>query len=266
MRSRTCSLSGTEGDRIVVLPELEPTPPTLTTFVPPDPDVTGTSAEAALLVDALRLALRRGAGPFRSAGRIAFQPRAYQLVHLIMTLRQEKVRLLIADDVGLGKTIEAGLTLREMMDRGEVTRAAILCPPHLVEQWVEELVLKFDLYATAVPAATAPRLERGLPINESLFEVHTLTVISLDYIKTDSRRSDFRRKCPPFVIVDEAHACVGAFGTARSSATQRYRLLADLAEDVGRHIVLLTAAPHSGDTDAFNNLVGLINSSFTSGS
>ena len=257
-------LSGTEADRVVIVPDLEPNQPTLATFAPPDPDVTGTSAEAGLLVDALRLALRRGAGPFRSAGRIAFQPRAYQLVPLIMALRQDKIRLLVADDVGIGKTIEAGLILREMMDRGEVTRAAILCPPHLVEQWVDELALKFDLSATAVTAATAPRLERGLAANESLFDAYPLTVISLDYIKAESRRSDFRRKCPPFVIVDEAHACVGASSTVRSTSTQRYRLLSDLAQDATRHLVLLTATPHSGDKGSFDNLIGLIDQTFTS--
>ena len=69
----------------------------------------------------------------------AFEPRAYQLVPLLMALRLPTVRLLIADDVGIGKTIEAGLILRELIDRGEVDRFAVLCPPHLVEQWTGEL-------------------------------------------------------------------------------------------------------------------------------
>ena len=73
------------------------------------------------------------------------------------------MRLLIADDVGIGKTIEAGLILRELIDRGEADRFAILCPPHLVEQWTGELNAKFDLDAVAVTAASAARLERGLP-------------------------------------------------------------------------------------------------------
>lgn len=259
-------LSGTEADRLVVLADLEPVPPTLATFAPPDPAVSGTSAEAELLVDALRLSLRRGAGPFRSAGRIAVEPRAYQLVPLIMALRQQTIRLLVADDVGIGKTIEAGLILREMWDRGEVIRAAVLCPPHLVEQWVDELALKFDLPAVPVTAASAQRLERGLAVNEGIFDVHPLTVISLDYIKAESRRSDFRRKFPPFIIVDEAHACVGTSATRGSGATQRFRLLSDLAQDAQRHLILLTATPHSGDQDAFDNLVGLIDPTFTSAS
>ena len=97
---------------------------------------------ARLLSEALRLSLRRGAGPFRSAARVAFEPRAYQLVPLLMALRLPVVRLLIADDVGIGKTIEAGLILRELIDRGEADRFAVLCPPHLVEQWTGELESK----------------------------------------------------------------------------------------------------------------------------
>lgn len=93
-----------------------------------------TQDAALLLGEALRLSLRRGAGPFRSAARVAFDPRAYQLVPLLMALRQQTVRLMIADDVGIGKTIEAGLILRELVDRGEIDRFAVLCPPHLVEQ------------------------------------------------------------------------------------------------------------------------------------
>jgi hypothetical protein len=80
-----------------------------------------------------------GAGPFRSFGQIAVEPRAYQLVPLLMALKLDPVRLLIADDVGIGKTIEAGLIARELLDRGEIERTAVLCPPHLVDQWVSEL-------------------------------------------------------------------------------------------------------------------------------
>jgi len=82
-----------------------------------------------MLRDALTLKLRNGAGPFRSFGNIAIEPRAYQLVPLMMAMKLETVRLLIADDVGIGKTIEAGLIARELIDRGEVDRLAVLCPP-----------------------------------------------------------------------------------------------------------------------------------------
>jgi len=205
-------LSGAEGDIQVLDPALEREPVRPAQFDLPevaDGIAYATRDGALLLSEALRMSLRRGAGPFRSAARVGFEPRAYQLVPLLMALRLPVVRLLIADDVGIGKTIEAGLVLRELIDRGEVDRFAVLCPPHLVEQWTVELRQKFDLDAVAVTAASASRLERGLPSSQTLFDAYPFTVVSLDYIKAEKRRDNFARVCPDLVIVDEAHACVG---------------------------------------------------------
>lgn len=251
-------LSGSEGDNQVLDRTLEADAIVSAAFDPPDVTRTGPQEAALLLRDALRLSLRRGAGPFRSAGGIGFEPRAYQLVPLLMALKQTPVRLLIADDVGIGKTIEAGLVAREMMDRGEISRMAVLCPPHLVDQWRGELAEKFHIQAEAVTASSAARLERGLPQTESIFSAYPVTVVSLDYIKSERRRNDFLRACPPFVIVDEAHACVGS---ARGRH-QRFELLRRLADDGERHLLMLTATPHSGDASAFHRLLGLIDPAF----
>jgi superfamily II DNA or RNA helicase len=257
-------LSGSEDDVQWLDPALERDGVRPASFDPPEVDAGGdqvfaTQDAARLLGEALRLSLRRGAGPFRSAARLGFEPRAYQLVPLMMALRLAVIRLLIADDVGIGKTIEAGLILRELIDRGEVARFTILCPPHLVEQWARELADKFDIDATAVTAASAPRLERELPPGVSLFDAHPFTVVSLDYIKADRRRDEFARVCPAMVIVDEAHACVGT----ESGRQQRFGLLQRLAEDADRHLVLLTATPHSGDDVAFGRLLGLLDPAFS---
>jgi superfamily II DNA or RNA helicase len=178
-----------------------------------------------------------------------------------MALRLPVVRLLIADDVGIGKTIEAGLILRELIDRGEADRFAILCPPHLVEQWTGELERKFDLAAVAVTAASASRLERGLPASQTLFDAHPYTVVSLDYIKAERRRDSFARSCPSLVVVDEAHACVGT----HQSRQQRFELLKRLSADAERQLILLTATPHSGDEPAFDRLLSLLDPSFAEG-
>ena len=95
----------------------------------------------------------------------------------------------------------------------------MLCPPHLVEQWTGELKSKFDLDAVAVTAASAARLERGLPISQTLFDAHPYTVVSLDYIKSDRRRESFARACPALVVVDEAHACVGTHAAGSSASS-----------------------------------------------
>lgn len=250
-------LSGSEDDVALlhagIEPEVRPA-----VFPPPPPEPQAGHEAALLLRDSLLMSLRRGAGPFRSFGNIALEPRAYQLVPLLMALRLDPVRLLIADDVGIGKTIEAGLIARELYDRGEVTNFTVLCPPHLVDQWIRELGERFHLQATAVTATSAARLERGLPVNESIFTVHPFTVVSLDYIKSERRRFDFVRACPELVIVDEAHTCTS---TGRNRHL-RYELLRDLASDPARQLLLLTATPHSGDEGAFYKLLGLLDPEF----
>ena len=254
-------LSGSEADLETVIPELEATPVAYASFEPPSlTDKIGGRDAAQLLRDALRLSLRRGAGPFRAAGRINFEPRAYQLAPLMMALRQDVIRLLIADDVGIGKTIEAGLILREMLDRGEINRFTVLCPPHLVEQWTNELENKFAIPATPVTASEAARLERSLPNTVSIFEAYPFTVVSMDFIKSERRFFDFKRACPNMVVVDEAHSAVSA-GRGRQ---RRYELVRSLADDPDKNILLLTATPHSGDEVAFHNLLGLLDTDFAS--
>lgn len=255
---RVRPLSGSEEDQTVIHIDLEPEPVVDAKFPPPTAGQKAGHDAAILLRDALQLSLRRGAGPFRGFGQIAVQPRAYQLVPLLMALKQETVRLLVADDVGVGKTIEAALIARELLDRGEIDRIAVLCPPHLVDQWVTELEGRFHIRAVPVTAGSAARLERSLPPSESIFTAHPYTVVSLDYIKSERRRDDFFRACPDFVIVDEAHTCAGV-GQGRH---KRYELLAGLAEKRSRHLVLLTATPHSGDDSAFHKLLGLLDPEF----
>lgn len=253
-------LSGNESDIVVLDPALEIAPVEAARFDLPEDARSTVQAKAALLADALRLTLRRGAGPFRSAAQLAFEPRVYQLVPLLMALRLQVPRLLIADDVGIGKTIEAGLILRELMDRGEVDAFSVLCPPHLVDQWLIELNSRFGIEAVAVTSGTAARLERGLPWAQTIFDAHPYTVVSLDYIKAEKRRDAFARACPDFVIVDEAHACVGT----HKGKQQRFELLSDLARNEDRRLVLLTATPHSGDEEAFARLLSLIDPEFAS--
>ena len=253
-------LGGAEDDSTLIFLPLEPEQPRTARFEPPDPEHPGSQEAALLLRDALRLKLRAGAGPFRSFGNLNFEPRAYQLVPLLMALKQETIRVLIADDVGIGKTIEAGLIAREMLDRGEIKRLTVICPPHLCEQWKQELNDKFGLESEIVRTGTATRLERGLRPDESVFERYPCTVVSLDYIKSDRRRSDFLRACPEFVIVDEAHTCARSNTGARH---QRYALLNGLASgEPRRHMVFLTATPHSGDDAAFHNLLGFLDRKF----
>jgi superfamily II DNA or RNA helicase len=254
-------LGGTADETTGILPAIEPVQPA--TFAWPDPTRPGDHRSAWLLRQALRLGFRSSAGPFRSFGSIAVEPRPYQLVPLLIALRQHTTRLLIADDVGIGKTVEALLIARELLETGAATRLAVLCPPHLAEQWQRELADKFHLPAELVLPSTAPRLERACAVGQTLFEIYPYVIVSTDYIKAERRRAEFLRTCPELVIVDEAHTC--AADTARRSARhQRHELVAGLAGDPARHLILVTATPHSGSQDegVFRSLLRMLDPSF----
>jgi superfamily II DNA or RNA helicase len=230
-------------------------------FPPPDPALAGDVISGRLLRDATRLTFRSGAGPFRSLGRISVRPRPFQIVPLLMALRLDPVRLLIADDVGIGKTVEASLVARELLDRGEARRLAVVCPPHLCEQWQRELREKFAVDAVVVRSGTIAQLERALPPGDiSVFEHYQAMVISIDFVKSDRRRDSFLRGCPDLVIVDEVHTAARASGGEITQ--QRHELLRDLAADASRHLLLLTATPHSGVEDAFRSLLELLDPAF----
>lgn len=230
-------------------------------FSLPDPNKPGDFNSCRLLRDAARLSTRAAAGPFRSLGKVAVEPRPYQLVPLLMALKLDTVRMLIADDVGIGKTIEAALIAKELLERGEVTRMAVLCPPQLAEQWQRELQQKFHITAELVLSSTVKRLERGLRPGESIFERHPFVIVSTDYIKSVRHREDFIRECPELVIVDEAHTCTLSGGVGRSKQA-RFELIKRVSADPQRHLILVTATPHSGDEDAFRSLLSLLDERF----
>lgn len=228
----------------------------------PDPTQLGDHRSCRLLRDALRLGFRSSAGPFRSFAHLAVEPRPYQLVPLLVGLKLDPVRLLIADDVGIGKTVEASLLARELIDRGEIERFTIVCPPQIAEQWQGELSSKFHLDAELVLPGTATRLERHCRLGQSIFERYRYTIVSTDFIKSDRRRDDFLRACPELVIIDEAHTCAWA-GEGRGTRHQRHTLAKGIASDPKRHVILVTATPHSGNETAFRSLLSLLNPEFT---
>ena len=242
-------LGGGEDDVTAVLPDLEAVEPA--TFPPPTVDDLGDAASAGLLRTALRIGFRSGAGPFRSLASLAVEPRAYQLVPLLMALRQDTVRLLIADDVGIGKTIEAALVAAELLAQGDAQRP-------------DRAVLTGAGRAVAGRAArqVRPRRRAGAALHRDPAGARPADRASRCSSATRSpwcpptssshrrRRDEFLRACPDLVIVDEAHTCVAdGTGQGGGARTQRYELLQRLAEDPNRHLILVTATPHSGAED-----------------
>lgn len=229
-----------------------------TDFPLPTAEDIGDISSARLLYNACRLSFRSGAGPFRSLAKLSFRPRAYQMVPLVMALRQPgPVRLLIADDVGVGKTVEALLVLKELLERREIKSFAIIVLPHLCEQWQAELKDKFGIEAVIIRSNTQARLDREIHGDTSVFEYYPYQIISIDYIKSDHRRPVFVQECPEFVIVDEAHTCTRPEG-ASVNLQQRHRLIHDIAAKEGQHMIYLTATPHSGKPSQFQSLLSLI--------
>lgn len=254
-------LGGTDQETTCIYLPLEGNDVQSATFGLPDANYPGDFQSCRILRDAVRLSFRSGAGPFRSFGRIAVEPRPYQLVPLLMALKLDIVRMLVADDVGIGKTVEACLIARELLDRGEIRRLAVLCPPHLAEQWQMELSTKFHIDAELVLPSTVNRLERNTAAGQSLFDIHPFVVVSTEFIKSNRFRDEFVRACPEFVIVDEAHTCAFA-ADQRSGRHLRHQLLHELATNQTRHMLLVTATPHSGNEEAFRSLLAILRPEF----
>jgi superfamily II DNA or RNA helicase len=230
-------------------------------FIKPTEKDLGDFTSAKLLYNAARLSFRNAAGPFRCLGKLSFRPRSYQMVPLIMALKQETTRLLIADDVGVGKTIEALLIAKELYERKEIKRFAIVCLPHLCDQWQDEMKNKFGIEAVVIRSGTATSLERQIRTHENIFRAFPFQIISIDYIKSGNKRQVFIDHCPELIMVDEAHTCAKPSG-ANNSQQLRYHLLHDIAKKEKQHLLLLTATPHSGKQAEFQSLLGLLKPEF----
>jgi superfamily II DNA or RNA helicase len=230
-------------------------------FKKPSTEDLGDFGSVKLLYNAARLSFRQVAGPFRCLGKLSFRPRSYQMVPLIMALRLDKVRMLIADDVGVGKTIEALLIAKEFYERKEIDRFAIVCLPHLCDQWQDELKSKFGIEAVIIRSGSVTALERQIRVNENIFRAFPYQIISIDYIKTGEKRQKFIDHAPGMIIVDEAHTCARPSG-ANDSQQLRFKLLKELVDQKNPHLILLTATPHSGKTEEFQSLLGLLKPEF----
>ncbi|WP_457636616.1 helicase-related protein [Oceanithermus sp.] len=184
--------------------------------------------------------------PFLSLQRSRVVPHSYQLVPLLMALESPaRVRLLIADDVGLGKTIEAGLIVKELLLRGFARRVLVLTPAHLKEDWAEAFSRFFHLHFSVF----SPQLLRQLPPGKNPWQQHERLIASIDLAKRAEHRDQVLAQPWDLVVVDEAHLASRVQGR-----NERHRLVRGLAERA-EHLLLVTATPHSGHPESFVSLI-----------
>jgi superfamily II DNA or RNA helicase len=169
-------------------------------------------------------------------------------------LGQPRLRFVLADDPGAGKTIMAGLLLKELKLRGVVERCLIVAPAPLTPQWEEELREKFDEQFEIVGSEQVRHRLGG-----SAWERYSQVITSIDFAKRDDVREDLLRATPwDLVVIDEAHKCSAYTGSDDSPVkTKRYVLAEGLAEHSER-LLLMTATPHSGDEDRFTRFLALL--------
>ena len=173
---------------------------------------------------------------------------SHQLEPALAIVRGLGSRLLLADDVGLGKTIQAGLVMKELQARGAADRFLILTPAGLRDQWAVELSERFGIDATVVDFHEVRQRMANLPVGLNPWLTVPVAVASIDYVKRPEVLSSVISCRWDLVAVDEAH------GTARDS--DRRSAVAALASRAA-YVLLLTATPHDGDTRAFNSLCGI---------
>lgn len=199
--------------------------------------------------------------PFRSGIEID----EYQLEPVVRALQMPRVNLLLADDVGLGKTIEAGLVLQEMLLRHKARSVLILCSASLQIQWQEEMRDKFGLEFKIVDRELISKLRRERGIRANPWAHFPRLIASIDYIKREIPFRMFRETLPAaayprkydFLIVDEAHNIAPSGRGQYSVESQRTKVIKELSPHF-EHKLFLSATPHNGYTESFTALLEML--------
>jgi superfamily II DNA or RNA helicase len=200
--------------------------------------------------------------PFRSGVSIE----DFQLDPLVRAIDMARVNLLIADDVGLGKTIEAGLIIQEMLLRHRARTVLIVCPASLQEKWRVEMLEKFGLEFQIVDTSYIKQLRRERGIHANPWTSHPRLITSMDWVKSGEGLRAMRDVLPlhasyprkfDLLVIDEAHNIAPAAGANYAMESQRTRFIRSISPHF-QHRLFLTATPHNGYTESFTSLLELL--------
>jgi hypothetical protein len=258
------------GEELQVIWELEPGARLIEKVALPEPTGFDPPDQLDAFLDAVRWGASSSAdvrniqAPFRSG----VDREDYQLDPVVRAIQMPRVNLLIADDVGLGKTIEAGLVALELIIRHRARKILVVCPASLQVQWQEQMRDKFGLDFRIVDSELMRQLRRKRGIHINPWNHFPRLITSIDFLKRERPLRLFREVLPgpdeptyprkfDLLIVDEAHNCApvgrGRYATD-SLRTQALRLLVPHFE----HKLFLTATPHNGYSESFSALLELL--------
>ena len=190
-----------------------------------------------------------------SSTRTNLEPYQVEAVHKV--LNSYKQRFLIADDVGLGKTIEAGMILKELALRGRAKRVLIIVPAPLRYQWQREMRERFDENFIIYDSFYLRALKDSLGKAANVWDAHRKIITSLDYAKREEVLVELERTEWDFIIFDEAHKLSASKYGNKIERSQRFRLSERLRDNT-ESLILLTGTPHRGDSFAFYSLISLV--------
>lgn len=189
-------------------------------------------------------------------GRVAIED--YQLEPVVKSFAMKNPRMLIADDVGLGKTVEAGLILNELISRNMGERVLVVAPASLTAQWKNELKDKFDLHFDIYNYDNINEIRQNIPSGANPWSYRNKIIASIDYLKRDDIKYQLKNIHFDCVIIDECHYLSESGYFNKVSRTARSRFGQFIAERCDS-LILLSATPHNGNSRAYYSLISLLN-------
>jgi superfamily II DNA or RNA helicase len=252
-------LSGiTKGKSSIFIDRLEPD---LKVLDPADVELTADNSSSFLDTRLyLEAAFRAAPPPSQQPlvlGKAAIDDLEFQHAPVLKALSQSRIRLLIADDVGLGKTLEAGLVASELILRHRADRILVVSTRAMLTQFQKEFWTRFSIPLARLDGPAIKRMRNSIPSNYNVFDQFDRAIVSIDTLKKDLQyRVHLESSRWDLIIIDEAHN-VATRKQATGGRSQRARLAQLLARRADA-LLLLTATPHDGSADSFSSLIEML--------